>query len=120
MRLALLASLAILLAGCQAVAGDEYLQIGPDQYDALAARPGVTVIDVHIPEQEHLPGTDEVIAYTDTQALLDALPDKDAPVVLYCRSGSMSAQTAAVLVENGYTQVYELQGGRNAYVQEQE
>jgi len=37
--------------------------------------------------------------------------DKDATTILYCRSGIRSAQAAAFLVENGFTDTYNLQGG---------
>ena len=48
-------------------------------------------------------------------ANLNQLPAKDAPIVIYCRSGNMSAQAATELVGAGYTQVYELDGGTNAW-----
>jgi len=74
------------------------------------------VVDVHVPEQTHIPGTDAVIAYDQLRQNLDQLPtDKSTPILVYCRSGSMSNQAAAELTELGYTQVYDLEGGTNAY-----
>lgn len=35
------------------------------------------------------------------------LPDRDAPIVLYCRSGRRSGLAASALVELGYTRVYD-------------
>ena len=37
--------------------------------------------------------------------------DKNATMVFYCRSGGRSAQAAAFVVANGFTDVYNLQGG---------
>ena len=37
--------------------------------------------------------------------------DKNATTVFYCRSGGRSAQAAAFVVANGFTDVYNLQGG---------
>jgi len=37
--------------------------------------------------------------------------DKNLPTVFYCRSGGRSAQAAAFFAANGFTDVYNLQGG---------
>ena len=36
------------------------------------------------------------------------LPDKNQAIILYCRSGARSSRAALVLVEMGYTRVYDL------------
>lgn len=77
-----------------------------------------TLIDVHIPEQEHIPGTDYMISYDEIDKITAVIPNKDSKVVLYCRSGSMSKQTAKALVEKGYTNIYELENGLNEWVSE--
>jgi len=41
--------------------------------------------------------------------------DKAKPVLLYCALGSMATQAAAKLKKAGYTEVYPLQGGLNAW-----
>lgn len=73
------------------------------------------VVNVHIPYQGEIEGTDYNIAFNDIDALTEALPDKNTPIVLYCRSGNMSEQTTQDLVELGYTQVYDVPGGMNAW-----
>ncbi|RMD51523.1 rhodanese-like domain-containing protein [Candidatus Parcubacteria bacterium] len=74
------------------------------------------LLDVHIPEQTHIKGTDEFIPYNQISANLDKLPtDKNDPIVVYCRSGGMSQQAAQTLVDLGYTNVYHLEGGIQAY-----
>lgn len=74
------------------------------------------LVDVHIPEQAHINGTDAVIAYDQITEHLDELPsDKDETIVLYCRSGSMSQQAAQTLTDQGYTNVIHVEGGINAY-----
>lgn len=74
-----------------------------------------TVINVHIPYAGEIEGTDANIAYNDLDALTEALLDKDAPIILYCRSGSMSQQATESLLSAGYTQVYDVPGGMNAW-----
>ncbi|HYH11879.1 MAG TPA: molybdopterin-synthase adenylyltransferase MoeB [Thermomicrobiales bacterium] len=44
-----------------------------------------------------------------------AVPDKDAPVVLYCAGGTRSLLAARALQELGYTNVSSLEGGFNAW-----
>lgn len=43
------------------------------------------LVDVHIPEQKHIPKTDAVIAYNEIEKNKDKFPkDKDAKIALYC------------------------------------
>lgn len=88
----------------------------PQKFADKMTAPNAFVVDVHVPEQTHIPGTQAVIAYDQIQQNLDKLPtDKATPILVYCRSGSMSSQAARELTELGYTQVYDLEGGTNAY-----
>jgi len=74
------------------------------------------LIDVHIPEQQHIKGTDMFIPYEEINLNFNKLPsDKSKKIVLYCRSGSMSAEASKILVERGYTNVYNLKNGVNEW-----
>ncbi len=76
----------------------------------------VFLLDVHVPEQVHIPGTDAVIPYDKVTDNIDQLPvDTDTPILVYCRSGGMSRPVSVELVQMGYTNVYDLVGGMNAY-----
>lgn len=46
----------------------------------------------------------------------DVVPLKDTPIVVYCRSGARASLAAEALDTLGYTQVYLLVGGYEAYV----
>lgn len=74
-----------------------------------------TVVNVHIPYEGEVENTDLDIAYNDVEALTAALPNTSAPIILYCRSGRMSAEAAQVLAELGYSQVWDVPGGMNAW-----
>lgn len=76
-----------------------------------------TVVNVHIPYEGEIEGTDNQIPYNDVSALMTALPDKDAPIILYCRSGRMSEIASQALIEQGYTQVWDVPGGMLAWEQ---
>jgi len=44
--------------------------------------------------------------------------DKDKPVLLYCDSGVTSSRAAAMLVRDGFTEVWQLHGGLAAWKRE--
>lgn len=90
--------------------------IDPDEFGgALAARPEMPLINVHIPYEDHIEGTDAFIAFDSILESADLPTDKAAPIALYCRSGNMSAQASAALADAGYTNVIDLDGGMNAW-----
>jgi hypothetical protein len=78
-----------------AVAGVQLL--GPADFEAAAA--GRVLINVHIPDEGSLPGTDLALPYNEIDARAADLPaDKATPLAIYCMSGNMSAGTAATRV----------------------
>jgi len=74
------------------------------------------LINVHIPYAGEIPQTDLFIPYNEIEQNTDRLPeDKSAKLVLYCRSGPMSATAVKSLVKLGYTRVFDVQGGMRAW-----
>lgn len=75
-------------------------------------------INVHIPLGGNITGTDLSLPYNEIEQNLSKLPaDKNARIVLYCRSGRMSTIAAEELVKQGYTNLWELDGGMAAWEQ---
>lgn len=90
--------------------------ISPQEFTTLAKNKNAFIIDVHTPEQVHILGTDAVIPFDKIEENKDKLPtDKSTPILVYCRSGSMSTEASAEITALGYTNVYDLEGGTNAY-----
>ncbi len=101
-------------------AGDAVKRVTAHEFARLADRDDAFVVDVHTPEQTHIPGTDAVIPFDRIAENKDQLPeDTSTPVLVYCRSGSMSARAAEEIAALGYSTVYDLEGGTNAYKEQQ-
>lgn len=83
--------------------------------------PGSVLLDVRTEEEygiEHAAGAvllpQEDLETMDEGEILDILPDLDAPILLYCRTGRRAALAAVKLDELGYTRLYNL-GGLNGW-----
>ena len=97
------------------VEAEETPFVGPLTARALLAQ-GATLVDVRTPEEYaegHLDGALN-IDYLEIGARAESeLPDKSAPILLYCSLAKRSAQAAGTLRALGYTAVYNLGSIRN-------
>ena len=125
----ILTAFAVLLAACDSGAnnntprsgplgtrvetqGGAYTNISPVELSAVLANKNFPLINVHIPYEGEIEKTDAFIAYDEIEKNLDKLPqDKNAQIVLYCRSGRMSQIAAEKLVKLGYSNVWNLDRG---------
>jgi len=90
--------------------------VGAAEAQSLLAAPpaGMVVLDVRTPEAF-------AAGYLDGAAVIDfraptfvdevSRLDRDAPILLYCRSGNRSADAVAAMVDLGFTDITELDGG---------
>ena len=91
-----------------------YQTISPSDASALlAGQEPVLLLDVRTQEeydQGHIKGA-VLIPSTELSRRAPAeLPDKEALIILYCRSGNRSAAAARELADLGYTRVFDLGG----------
>lgn len=93
-----------------------YYELSVEGLQAVMQQKSFTLINVHIPFEGRIKGTDLEIPYDAIDLALDKLPvEKGAPIVLYCQSGRMSEIAAQRLVELGYTRVFHVPGGMLAW-----
>ena len=84
------------------------------EVDAFARemrRPGSFVVNVHTPDEGGFAGTAAFIAFDHITGDARLPANKRSRILLYCRTGRMSAIAAASLAVNGYTNVADLNGG---------
>ena len=94
----------------QSIAGFETITV--DQLAGMLKDKDFAFVNVHVPYEGEIAGTDEFIPFDEVAANLNGLPaDKAARIVLYCRSGRMSEIAAAKLAELGYSNVSHVAGG---------
>ena len=93
-------------------------QLGIDEARAMIDKPGTVLVDVresdewrqgHIPEAIFIPR-----GFLELR-VEDKIPDHKAPVILQCASGTRSLLAARTLREMGYENLYNMNGGFNAW-----
>lgn len=101
------------------VDGGSYLDIAPAQLSEMLEDKDFLLVNVHIPYEGEIPETDLFVPYDEVEQNLSQFPrDRAEKIVLYCRSGSMSATAARTLVKLGFTNVWNLDGGMVAWEQQ--
>ena len=120
-KILLLLAMVFALGGC----GTEQ-QTGDAGYQQITAEEAKAMIDelddeiiLDVREQEeydekHIP--DAVlfpVGMIDGETAEGVIPEKDTPVLVYCRSGNRSKTASQKLAELGYTEVYEFGGIRD-------
>jgi|SRR5690554_6890450 rhodanese-related sulfurtransferase len=93
----------------------QYRKISPQlAKEMMDSGDPLTIVDVRTPAeyaQGHIQGAILVPNETiSTEHRPEELPDTQATVLVYCRSGSRSAQAARKLVSLGYVNVYDFGG----------
>lgn len=104
-----------MFTGCQG--GQEkivYQEISPQEAQALLEEgQDVILLDVRTEEEfqeKRIPGSVLIPDYDLAELAAQKLPDKDATILVYCRTGRRSEASSRQLIEMGYTRVYDLGG----------
>jgi phage shock protein E len=88
-------------------------------FDALKADAGAQLVDVREPEEWTATGVPPgalLIPPGEIEARASAELAPDRPVYVICRSGNRSRTASETLIKLGYTEVYNVEGGIQAWL----
>jgi rhodanese-related sulfurtransferase len=119
MRISALFMLLIGLMACgDAPAQSTTAVLDAAKFEQTINTAGAQLVDVRTPGEYsagHIEKAINADIYTDAFRQRIAQLDKNKPVLVYCASGVRSANAARQLKQAGFTQVYDLRGGFNAW-----
>jgi phage shock protein E len=93
-----------------------WTNVSAGQLAEMLTHKDFTLVNVKTPYMGEIDGTDLYVPFDQLAARASSLPpDKGARLLVYCRSGVESAQAAQTLLDLGYTNVWNLDGGMNAW-----
>lgn len=91
-----------------------YQRIAPaEAKKQLSADKSIILLDVRTKEeyaQLHIPGSMLIPLDTLEKQASSKIPDKNAKIFIYCRSGNRSKEASNLLLKLGYTNVHDLGG----------
>lgn len=118
---------AFILAGCTGVFAKSTTSasssggcqtVSPDDAQTLINKGSLTIVDVREQSEYdtgHLKDALLIPVGSVNERAMSELPDKEATILVYCRTGRRSADASAKLVSMGYSHVYNLDGGITAW-----
>ena len=105
-----------IVTGCMFQKPDYVKVITATELSRIMQNEDIFLVDVHTPEQQHIKGTDLFIPYNEIEKYKDKLPkNKNIAIYLYCEGGPMGNAAARSLYELGYRNLFNLEGGANAW-----
>ncbi|HBG22222.1 MAG: rhodanese-like domain-containing protein [Syntrophaceticus sp.] len=114
----LLAALSLFAFSCaeqeQSSSTAEYTDLSAEEAKAKIDEGEVILVDVRTQEEydeKHIDGAILIPNETITDTEPEQLSDKDAEILIYCKSGNRSSQAAEKLADMGFSNVYNILGG---------
>ena len=106
-------------AASDAVEGNaEVIPISVERvYEIITNNEDYFILDVRNQDEydeAHIEGV-VLISVNTLESRLSELPE-DKPIIVYCKTGGRSAAAAEILVENGFTEVYDMGGGITEWI----
>jgi len=92
---------------------DRYVKLTPEEAKEMIDNEDVIILDVRREEeyrQGHIEGAILIPDYELDKLAEEKLPDKDATILVYCRSGNRSKLSSHLLIGMGYQNIYDFGG----------
>ncbi len=106
----------IVFSGCAATKEENkimYNKITAEEAKEMIDTQEVIILDVRTKEEfkeKHIEGALLIPDYELEKLAKSKLPDKNKKILVYCRSGNRSKSSARLLIDMGYTDVYDFGG----------
>jgi rhodanese-related sulfurtransferase len=101
--------------GAEGAAAEPFARHDPAAFEERMKNEQAMVINVHVPYEGELTGTDAFIPYDRIKGDPRLPKDKGTELLLYCKTGRMSEEAAVDLHEEGYTNIAHLEGGMKGW-----
>ncbi len=105
----------LLIVACSCVKQQEGVSlVDSNKFETQMKEPTSQIVDVRTAGEfasGHIANAVNFDVTSDDFEEQIATLDKEKPVMVYCKSGGRSARAAGVLKDNGFKQVYDLDGG---------
>ncbi|MBW6463114.1 MAG: rhodanese-like domain-containing protein [Dethiobacteria bacterium] len=91
----------------------EYIKISAEDAKAMMENEGVILVDVRTTEEFEeirIEGAMLIPDYDIEDLAGEMLPDKEATILVYCRTGRRSEIASKKLIDMGYTSIYDFGG----------
>ncbi len=91
----------------------EYIKISAEEAKKMMDESEVMIVDVRTTEEfeeARIEGSILIPVYAIEQLAAEMLPDKEATILIYCRTGRRSELASRILIEQGYRNVYDFGG----------
>jgi rhodanese-related sulfurtransferase len=102
-------------SGDRTVPAAEVDLVAPDEFAERMTDPDAVVVNVHVPYEGEIAGTHLFVPFDEIASSTVLPADHERPLLIYCRTGNMSATAGADLIDAGYSDVTDLDGGMIAW-----
>ncbi len=111
----------LVILGCKTRTPEGVKVVNVEELNKLILQEDMQLIDVRTPAETEvgmIANAQNIKYDAQFEDKLSGL-DKTKPIVVYCKSGGRSAKASKILLEKGFTEIYDLKGGYDNYIKKE-